>query len=809
MRKLLGISMLLFGVLVFGQQVKITGTIQDNSGLPLSSTSVTFDGLDTGIFEQTYTDGDGKFEVEVKAGKYDIIIQPTTGSLSERIETFTKDTDLGIIELSEAIQLGAAVAVGEKPLYRLELDKRVYDMERDPTVKGASLSDALNNVPSVTVDGDGTITLRGNESITVLIDGKPSAMTGISNIADALKNIQADAVQRVEVITNPSARYDAAGTGGIINIIMKKGSNQGFNASFNANVGIPFNTGVNANINYKTEKWNFFISPYISAGEYKGSSKFVNRFYSEFQPDTIETQNGDRTRDRLSLGTGLGFEHYFDKKNTLSASMNVRRSTGENEKLLRYSDYAGDVLYGQSGRDEIEDETDESIQGNLGFKHEFDNQGHELRIETSASYAKEDELADIIETTYLGSNEAGYDKTKNNEEQRRYLVQADYVYPHGESARFELGYKGQFESNLNDFTVEQRENGQFVVNPFFTDRVNYDQNIQAVYSQYGNKHGKFSYLLGLRMENSDIRIQSASANDGAGSDDSKNYTNFFPSATLNYTFDEAEKNQLQVSYSKRIRRPWSRWLSPFSNFSDDRNTFMGNPDLDPVFTNAYEMAYITQIGKTSLTPSIYYQKTTDKMSVFRRRAEFNGNQIFISQPVNAGDEIRYGAELVAATQFTSWWRAFGNINFYGYDADGSYYDSVSDHTYDLSGKGFSWFGRMSNSFTLPEKIDFQLSGFFYNGTKNAQSERDPIWGVDLALSKDIMKGDGTIAFNVRDLFETRRRKIRNFGPGYESNMDMQWRGRQFTLNFTYRINQKKKRQRSMGNGGEEGEGMEF
>ena len=809
MRNLIAIVLVLVGVLTLAQEITVTGTVQDNSNLPLGYTSITFDGLDNDIFEQIYTEGDGTFIVHIPAGKYDIIIQPTTGSITERIETFTKDTDLGIIRLSEAIQLASTVAVAERPLYRLELDKRVYDMDRDPTVKGANLSDALNNVPSVTVDGDGTVTLRGSESITVLIDGKPSAMTGISNIADALKNIQADAVQRVEVITNPSARYDAAGTGGIINIIMKKGSNQGFNASFNANVGLPLQSGLNANLNYKTDKWNFFISPYIRLGKSEGSSEFVNRFYSEFQPDTIETQMGERVRDRFNIGTGIGLERYIGKKNTISASMNIRKSTGENENTLNYKDYAGNTLFGQSRRQEIEDETDESIQGNLGFKHEFDNQGHELRIDASASYAKEDELADIVETTFMGDGEDGLDKTVNNEEQTRYLVQADYVYPHGESARFELGYKGQFESNMNDFTVMQRENGEFIENPFFTDKVDYDQNIQAVYSQYGNKMGKFSYLLGLRMENSDIRIQSANANEGLGSDDKKNYTNFFPSATFNYSFDEDDRNQLQVSYSKRIRRPWSRWLSPFRNFSDDRNTFMGNPDLDPVLTDAYELAFITQIGKTSITPSIYYQNSKDNMSVFRRRAEFNGNQIFISQPVNAGNEERYGAELVASTQFTSWWRAFGNVNFFGYNADGNYYDPISDTTYDLSGDGFSWFGRMSNSFSLPQKIDFQLSGFYYGGTKNAQSERDPMYGVDLALSKDIMGGDGTISFNVRDLFETRRRKSFNFGPGYESNMDMQWRGRQFTLNFAYRINQKKKRERAMNGGAEEAEGMEF
>lgn len=811
MRNYFATLLVFLGVLTFAQEIKVTGIIHDPSGLPMGYASITFDGLEQEVFEQFYTEGDGSFEIHVPPGKYDIVIQPTTGALTEKILTFTEDTDLGVIVLDEAIQLSSAVAVGERPLYRLELDKRVYDMERDPTVRGATLSDALNNVPSVSVDGDGTVSLRGSESITILIDGKPSAMTGISNIADALKNIQADAVQRVEVITNPSARYDASGSGGIIDIIMKKGGNQGFNASFNANFGWPFQTGLNANMNYKTDKWNFFISPYIRHSEPEGSSSFTNRFFNPNGVDTIETQTGERVRKRLNYGTGIGFERYIGEKNTLSASFNVRKSTGENTNTLRYNDYAGNTLFGQSMRKEIEDETDQSVQGNLGFKHEFNNQGHELRFDASASYAKEDENAIIQETVFMGDLDRpeAFDKTYSNEEQRRYLLQADYIFPHNESARFELGYKGQFEANINDFRVDQRIGNEFITNPFFTDRVDYDQNIQAVYTQYGNRMGKFSYLLGLRMENSDIRIQSANANDGLGSDDTKNYTNFFPSATLNYSFDEDETNQLQASYSKRIRRPWSRWLSPFRNFSDDRNTFMGNPDLDPVMTDAFELAFITQIGRTSFTPSVYYQISRDNMNVFRRRAEFNGNQIFISQPVNAGDEVRYGAELVASTQLASWWRLFGNINFYGYDSDAEYYDEITDTTYDLSGDGFSWFGRMSNNIRLPYSTDMQVSGFYYAGSENAQSKREPMWGVDVALSKDILQGDGTLSFNVRDLFETRRRKMMNFGPGYESNMDMQWRGRQFNLSFTYRINQNKKRER-MANGQEmEAEAMEF
>ncbi|MDO5655299.1 MAG: TonB-dependent receptor [Flavobacteriaceae bacterium] len=804
--------LLLICISLFGQEVKVSGILQDSDNLPMAYAAVTFEGLDNTEFKQVYTEGDGSFEVEILPGKYDIIFQPVAGGITERVETITAARNLGVIVISNTVQLGATTAVGERPLYRLELDKRVYDMERDPSVRGATLSDALNNVPSVTVDGDGTVSLRGSENITVLIDGKQSAMTGITNVADALKNIQADAVQRVEVITNPSARYDASGSGGIINIIMKRGSNQGFNGSINANIGVPLQTGLSTSLNYRTQKWNFFVSPYIRYDKPRGSSNYTNRFFSSMGPDTIETQNGERIRERLNLGTGLGFEHYIGEKNTLSASMSMRRSSGENVNTLNYHNYAGSTLYGRSVRVDTEDDTNRDIEASLGFKHAFNKEGHEFNFISSGSYSHEDEISDIYERVLLGSGLEKSDLASNYEQQRRYLLQADYVFPHGEGARFELGYKGNFETNVNDFAVRQMNlDGNYILNPLFTDRVDFDQDIQALYSQYGNKMGKFSYLLGLRMENSAIRLLSANANEGRGDYNSRNYTHFFPSATVNYTFDEAERNQVQFSYSKRIRRPWSRWLSPFSNFSDDRNTFRGNPELNPVITNAFELSYLTQIGKTSLTPSLYYQKSTDDMTVFRRPANYNGNTIFISQPVNAGDEMRYGAELVASTQFASWWRLFGNLNLYGYENTGSYYDELSNRTYDLSGKGFSWFARLTNNFKLPSNIDFQLNGFYRAGQENAQSKRKPMYMVNLALSKDIMGGDGTLSLNARDIFETMRRRVENFGPGYTSDLDMQWRGRQITLNFTYRINQQKKRDRGeRGQGMEEnGEGQEF
>ncbi|MGI9526758.1 MAG: TonB-dependent receptor domain-containing protein [Weeksellaceae bacterium] len=805
------LSLLLFSSL-WAQNVNVSGTVVEDTGLPAAYVNISFDGLqdNSEIFESTMTDENGNFNIDIIPGRYIMVIQPLSGNIIEREEEFTQDINLGDITITASIDLGRTVAVGDKPLYRLELDKRVYDMSRDVTTRGASLSDALNNVPSVQVDGEGTLSLRGNENVKVLINGKPSALTGISNVGDALRNIQADQVERVEVITNPSARYDAEGSGGIINIVLKKGTRHGFNGSISTNIGVPLTAGINADLNYRTEKWNFFISPSISYGEGEGVRDFKNYRYYDQAPDTIEFQNGKPFRKRRYYGGSIGLEHFLTDKTTLSTSMNLRLGddTSDNDTYTRQ--WADDLLIAESVRslDEQEDEFD--IEGNIGFKHEFNSEGHVLDIQASGSWSEESEYADIRDIASLGNQPDEFEKNINDETRRRWQVQADYVLPMEGDARFEIGSKIELEDNMSDFSVEKLIHNQWVLSEGLTDKLTNTQHIFAAYTQYGKRFGKFSYLAGLRVENSDILIESENANNGLGSKNEKNYTNWFPSATLNYYIDDAEKNQLQLSYSKRIRRPRGWWLSPFRSRSDDRNIFQGNPDLDPVISQNFELSYITQINKTTLTPSIYYQKSEDDMTVLRTLREQEGKTVFLSMPVNAGDEERYGAELVASTQLAPWWKAFGNLNLFGYKTTGSYYVEENNKTYDLSGDGFSWFGRISNNISLPQRINMQLNGFYFAGQDNAQSNRDPMWGVDLGLTKDILNGDGTLSFNVRDIFNTRRRKAHNFGENYDSYMDMQWRPRTYTLNFTYRINQKKNRERGNREGlMDEGEGMEM
>lgn len=504
----------------------------------------------------------------------------------------------------------------------------------------------------------------------------------------------------------------------------------------------------------------------------------------------METTKGNEISKRFSTGFSAGIEHYFNEKTSVGFSGNYRYRTRDEDKSIRYNDFKNKMLYQESLRTENEKNDASSVDLNFDFKREFNKKGHELSFNASTAYSKENEFSDIYKSLpqtplalFLSDN------ARNKELQKRNRLQLDYILPFSEQGKFEFGYKGEWENNENDFnTLTLREN-QWVEKPGYNDIAQYNQNIQALYTQFGNRNGHFSYLLGLRMEYSDIEVTSAKTDNKT----LKKYTSWFPTANFNYSLDEDEKNQLQLSYSRRIRRPWSRFLSPLRTLSDERNTFMGNQNLNPKFNNNYELSFITQIGKTSLTSGIFYNYSQDDINILRREVFENGRINYIAQPINIGNTQSYGVELVANTQLASWWRIFGNFYFFKSKKDAIYIDKTTKNTYDLSQNHFMWNGHIANNIKLPYNTDFQLTAFYDAPNKSTQQRIEGVFGVDASLAKDILSGKGTLSLSVRDLLNSRKMRVTTTGAYTISEAERQWRPRQITLSFSYRINQKKER----------------
>ena len=652
-------------------------------------------------------------------------------------------------------------------------------------VKGGTVSDVLDNIPSVAVDIEGNISLRGNENVRVLIDGRPS---NAINIAEALRLIPADAIEKVEVITNPSARYDAEGGGGLLNIILKKGKNQGLNGTFIASAGYPENNGLSGTLNYKAENFNLFTTQGYNKRNSPGNA-LTNTNYLNADNSINNIVNETRENDRFSKGYNgnFGMEWNLNETTAWTNTFNYRKNNGDNRDNVFQNYFEADNTFDYTrNRINLESSNSENVEFATNFTKKFKKEGHKLTLDGSFSTSKDLEIA-VITDRATNTAEVKFDNTLNDQRQSRNLLQMDYVLPIGEGGQFEAGYRGDFSELLTDYQVEN----DGVINGNFTNTLEYKEKVNAVYTQYGMKINKFSVLVGLRFEDSNININQLATNDF----NTKKYNNFFPSAF--FTYEISDKSSASVSYSRRVQRPRGRFLNPFSNLSSNINIFVGNPDLDPAFSDAIDFGYIKRWEKLTFNTSLYVNKTTNSFQFARRESgDFvNGIPITVSSPINLATEYRAGFEFTLNYSPYKWWKLNGNFNFFRNETQGDFVYTDFNNvviTQNFDNIATSWFTRITSKVSLPYKIDWQTNAT-YNGPQNtAQGRNLGIFSANLAFSKDIMKDKGTLSFNISDVFNSRKRMMETNLPGFaNSYSEMQWRVRQFSLSFTYRFNKPK------------------
>jgi outer membrane receptor for ferrienterochelin and colicins len=808
---------LLLSTVAFGQKptskrIVITGTIlEKGTNAPLEYATVIFqDATNPEIVTGGITDANGKFNFEVSSGNYNVRYEFISFKTIEiKNKNFNENTNLATVYLEEDVsQLKGVDVISEKSTVEIKLDKRVYNVGKDMMVKGGTVSDVLDNVPSVTVDPDGTIALRGNENVRILIDGKPSGMAGI-NVADALKMLPADAVEKVEVITNPSARYDAEGSGGIINIVLKKGKAQGLNGSIILSAGDPESYGASTSLNYRGDKFNLFSNLGYNYRTSLGNS-INNAEYFDSSGATTGFINEKRNNERLSKGynANFGIELFLTESASWSNALTFNENTETNPDNVFFN-YFDDTFTPTQIRNRFNDQKNKgfNIEYATNFTKKFKKEDHKLTVDIAISQNRDNDNS-IITDQILGDPSTLFTETTlNNQNQQRNLFQVDYVLPIGENGRFESGYRGSFQKNLTDF--------QITPNVIYSNLLEYNENINALYAQYGNKINKFSYFFGIRFEDSNIDVNSISANDY----NTKKYNNFFPSATLSYEFSETSNASL--SYSKRINRPRGRFLNPFSTYSSNINLFQGNPDLNPAYTSAIDLGYLKRWKKLTLNSSIYVNVTDQSFQFIRKESGLfvttvvdgedivdpvTGNvtpvggedqrvPVIVSTPINLSKEIRAGFEFNVNYTPYKWWKLNGNLNVFRNENQGNY--KYTDYlgaevVQNFNNITTTWFTRISSKITLPYKIDWQSNIMYRAPETNAQGKRLDMTSINFSLSKDVLKDKGTIAFNVSDLLNSRKRRFtNNIENVLSSYSEFQWRQRQITLSFTYRFNKKK------------------
>tara|TARA_R110000796_G_scaffold10070_8_gene33837 strand:+ start:17379 stop:19889 length:2511 start_codon:yes stop_codon:yes gene_type:complete len=834
MNKLLPVTLFLITLVGYAQgaqgpqePIKITGTVLDQeTDQPLEYATLVLqnvrnpDKVTGGI-----TDANGKFEVETAPGNYNVSVEYISyKSYKLENQNLRSSKDLGVIRLAlDVSQLAEVEVVGERTTVELRLDKKVYNVGSDLTVKGGSVTDVLSNVPSVSVDVEGNISLRGNESVRILINGKPSALSGLS--PEALQQLPADAIEKVEVITNPSARYDAEGTAGILNIILKQSKTAGVNGSVNVYTGHPETYGGSLSLNLRRDNFNIFTNTTYRYRSGPGNALFDQENFDS-NGNTLSYQNEirDYQRKDKSFNTNVGFELFFSETSSITNSLVFSKSNGDNTVNVDFSNFdANRAPTIQRNRFTVEDEFEEEVQYSLNYQKKFEKEGHTLTFDYQYSKGVDDENS-IIEEVILGDNIAlDTERTIDNQTQVSQLVQMDYVLPFGkdDQSQFELGYRGTFNNNNTDFDFGiQQQNGDFTSDPNFSNELNYKEYVNAAYTQLGTKFNKFSILGGLRMEASDIGIELVNTNELTN----KDYVNWFPSIFLGYEF--SEKEQVTLSYSKRLRRPWSRFINPFPSRSSNTNLFQGNPDLDPTFTDSYDLGYLKRWDKFTFTTSGYFNRSTGVFQfVSRETGDFvtieNPDDpqnpivvpVQVRSPINLATEERMGMEFTTTYTPKRNWRLTWNLNAFQRDLKGdfTYINSQDEEiVQNFDANNFSWFTRFSAKIPLPGKIDFQTNFFYMGPSEDAQNTNKGMLSSDLGLSKDILKDKGSLTLNVGDIFNSRKRITDTRTENVATYSEFQWRQRQITLSFQYRFNQpqnKNDRNRQGRNGG--GEDMDF
>jgi outer membrane receptor protein involved in Fe transport len=793
-------------IIGFAQEFELTGKVIDASmDFPLEYASVSAKSIEDGsIVNGGVTNREGMFSIKLEKGTYDLEIEYISFEV-KYISNFTidKDTDLGTIKLgAKAGELDEVTVVAETTQVEVRLDKKIYTVGKDLTTAGGTVSDALGNVPSVTVDIDGAISLRGNNNVRILINGKPSSVAGFGD-QDVFQQLPAEAIESVEVITSPSARYDAEGTAGIINIILKREKTLGFNGSIRGTLGDPKNSGAFVDLNLRTENFNIFTSLGYTDRTRPGNA-FFDTGFSNPELDfnrIIEAREYNRNGENYNVNAGASY--FIDDMSSVTASLFARLGDDRDVTTNTNRRFVNGIENSTTVRIEEELEDDESFQYSMNYEKRFDkeNRDHKLTADIQYSSSNETKTGIINENQTLPSDSlVAFQDNLETEKRDSYLIQADYVKPMGD-AQFEAGFRGDYSDQTQGFLVQRQnlETGNLEIDEFVSSDFDFQQNITAVYSQYGNKFEQFSFLLGLRYEQTQLKGTTTplvSGNSDRNFDFDKNFGGFFP--TVNLVYELGEDENVTLGYNRRINRPRSWYLNPFPSQSSRINVFQGNPDLDPSFANAFDLGYLKRWEKLTLTSSIYYQRETDAFERVERdtgrRTEEDNIQINENIPINLSSEERYGAELGILYNPTKWLRTNLSFNYFRFQSEGSF------EGIEYGATNESYFGRFSSNVILPWKIQWQTNAFYRGPRVNAQTKTDPIASIDLAFSKDFLKDDNlTISLNVRDLFNSRKRDQFTIAENFTSNSSFQWRVRQVTATVVYRFNQQKREQNRRSN----------
>ena len=751
-------------------QGSITGKITDTTtkeALPYVSIVVKENGTVVG---GSITEDNGTFTVKnLPLKSYSVEVQfmgyktqVLTAALSESVKT----VNIGTIAINEeATTLNEVNIVKEVSTIEQKLDRKVITVGRDLTTAGGTASEIMNNIPSVNVDQDGNISLRGNANVRVLVDGRP---TNISP-AQLLKQIPSTSIKKIELITNPSAKYNPEGMSGIINIILHKNANDGFNGSFNAGITFGKTPKVNNSVdmNYRTGKINFFGTAGSNSGKYFNGG-YVNRL------DIDSRQLVDVVNDNESVLGKFGVDYYINDNNTLSVYTNQNYGNGT-------ATIGTDILYGPgenlpniSQRSKLDGDNFNNSY-NLAYKHKFEKEGHTLDFEGNYNDSKNTQYVDYSTTTGTAVqlyNDDVIDKRQNS------TLNLDYINPLNEKSTLELSAEARIIRSDNTYSstnplipIDQRNVGY-----------TYDQDIYSAYATFGQKFDKFSYQLGARLES--YKVDANYNGTSAFKDD---YIKVYPSAYLTYALND--KNTLQLSFSRRVDRPSLEQTKPIREFATPLLTSLGNPELKPQFTNSVEVNYTRMFGEgSSITGGVFYRMINDEISrVLYPNDATTNDQDQIMSFRNFDHNNAFGFEISANYKILKWWDIQPAIDFSSLSQRGVVNIEQEDGTFEpviksITANAFN--ARLNSNFKVNNRLTFNLFGFYRSGVNGVQNNTRDMYKIDSGARYTLLDNKMTLSVRFSDMFKNMRYGFDSRNP-FPQDGQFKWESRTVYVGINY------------------------
>ncbi len=799
MKKFISTFIFIFAitVLAFGQteQGTITGKLINPQSEPLISASVAvYNSSESDVINGGATNSNGVFTIDVNPGSY--VLEITYLSYqTKKVEVRVDDgetEDVGTITMKlKSENLGEVFVRAEQSQMEMNFDRRVFNVGQDITSMGGSAVEVLNNVPSIATDIDGNISLRGNESVRVLINGKPSSM--VSGSVDALRSIPATMIKKVEIVTNPSAKYAAEGSAGIINIVLKKKRERGINGSANVEGGYPTEYGGSVNLNYRVDNINWFMD---LGADYRSEPESGNSFQRFAGSDTtyMYREQTDAEEAEVDGDLRFGADFYLSENEVLTASSYISMERESNNEDTEYTDYKyvqgaldGDVE-NRIFRENNETQNERNFDFNLDYENKIDGEDHKLVADASFDYSKENAETDIIR------NSNPLQQSTDTESEQDLRINAEYKRPLGDNGKLEVGLRSDTEWMDTGYSVDSLENGNWVPQPAYTQDFLYTENVNAAFVILGGEFGSFSGQVGLRLENTNIRTEIEST----GNVNEINYLNLFPSISVNYAFNEEQS--VQLSYSRRLRRPWSRSLIPFVDYGDPRSQFIGNPNLTPEFSNSYEAGYLHYWNSGSLLTSFYYRHRTEVIEDITEQR----SGVLYRFPINFATEKSWGIELSADQEIANSLNLNANANIFKSNTEGSYENQAFNSTSD------NFRGRMRLRWEVTDGLNYQASMRYRGPSNTPQGTREGMTMLDTGMSYDLMDGKAKISLNVRDVFNSQHFNNTvttdgNPNTDFYSHREFSWSSRSFSLNFQYFFGKNNQDRRGGGQGGGRGD----